>query len=295
MRLIHCSILFCVLAAVLGCKKPKFNTNTPDDMLDAATEMVTKNHAEYLPTLIEIPARDVTFDDGVTEASAITEVKAKAGDMLARLVRVAGVLRDRFPKQVDKEIKTVLGKGNKASTRDLAIAAIADPAAWLTAQRKLLTTTDLGDGTAALSFDGQPIFAGALTLTETSDGWRIRFPVELVRSSKYWPDSREEWAVVASMMIAVENALKDFERDLQSGAIKNLDAASSRVGRLIGESVVAQSIIYAMMKREGDDEEVPAVDKAKTVDTSSDASKPGKSVEKKKSNSTDKPSKTTTP
>ena len=159
----------------------------------------------------------------------------------------------------------------------------------------MLTTTDLGDGTAALSFDGQPIFAGALTLTETSDGWRIRFPVELVRSSKYWPDSREEWAVLASMMIAVENALKDFERDLQSGAIKNLDAASSRVGRLVGESVVAQSIIYAMMKREGDDEEVPAVDKAKTVDTSSDASKPVKSVEKKKSNSTDKPSKTTTP
>ena len=46
-------------------------------MLDAATEMVTKNHAEYLPTLIEIPARYVTFDDGVTEASAISEVKAK--------------------------------------------------------------------------------------------------------------------------------------------------------------------------------------------------------------------------
>lgn len=264
-------------------------------MLDSATEMVTKNHAEYLPTLIEIPARDVTFDDGVTEASAISEVKAKAGDMLARLVRVAGVLRDRFPKQVDKEIKAVLGKGNKASTRDLAIAAIADPAAWLTAQRKLLTTTDLGDGTAALSFDGQPIFAGALTLIETSDGWRIRFPVDLVRSSKYWPDSREEWAVVASMMLSVENALKDFERDLQSGAIKNLDAASSRVGRLVGESVVAQSIIYAMMKRDGEDDEVPAVDTAKTGDAVSDASKLGKSVEKKKSNTTDKPSKVPTP
>jgi hypothetical protein len=97
------------------------------------------------------------------------------------------------------------------------------------------------------------------------------------------------------MMIAVENALKDFERDLQSGAIKNLDAASSRVGRLIGESVVAQSIIYAMMKRDGEDDEVPAVDTAKTGDTVSDASKPGKSVEKKKSNTTDKPSKVPTP
>ncbi len=248
-------ILACVLGAALGCKKPKFNTSTPEDMLDAATEMVAQNHAEYLPTLLDIPARDITFDDGVTEASAIDEVKLKAGDMLARLVRVAGELRDRFPNQVDKEIKIVLGKGRNASVRDIAIAAIADPAAWLTAQRALLTATDLGDATAALNFDGQPIFAGALTLTQTSEGWRVRFPIELVRSSKYWPDSREEWAIVASMMLAVENALKDFERDLNSGSIKNLDAASSRVGRLIGESVVAQSIIYSMMKREGDQDE----------------------------------------
>ena len=255
MRLHLIPVLACVLSAALGCKKPKFNTSTPEDMLDAATEMVVKNQAQYLPTLLDIPARDVTFDDGVTEASAIEEVKTKAGDMLARLVRVAGELRDRFPKQVDKEIKIVLSKGRKASVRDIAIAAIADPATWITAQRALLSATDLGDETASLQFDGQPIFAGALTLTQTSDGWRVRFPVELVRSSKYWPDSREEWAVVASMMLAVENALKDFERDLNSGAIKNLDAASSRVGRLIGESVVAQSIIYAMMKRDGDEPE----------------------------------------
>ena len=255
MRLHLIPVLACVVCAVLGCKKPKFNTSTPEDMLDAATEMVVKNQAQYLPTLLDIPARDVTFDDGVTEASAIDEVKTKAGDMLARLVRVAGELRDRFPKQVEKEIKIVLSKGRKASVRDIAIAAIADPATWITAQRALLSATDLGDETASLQFDGQPIFAGALTLTQTSDGWRVRFPVELVRSSKYWPDSREEWAVVASMMLAVENALKDFERDLNSGAIKNLDAASSRVGRLIGESVVAQSIIYAMMKRDGDEPE----------------------------------------
>lgn len=276
-------ILACVLGAAVGCKKPKFNTSTPEDMLDAATEMVAKNHAEYLPTLLDIPARDITFDDGVTEASAIDEVKLKAGDMLARLVRVAGELRDRFPKQVDKEIKIVLGKGRNASVRDIAIAAIADPAAWLTAQRALLTATDLGDATAALNFDGQPIFAGALTLTQTADGWRVRFPIELVRSSKYWPDSREEWAIVASMMLAVENALKDFERDLNSGSIKNLDAASSRVGRLIGESVVAQSIIYSMMKREGDQDE-----SAQPQTPTSNAAPPATEV---KPSGVDKPSK----
>ena len=54
---------------------------------------------------------------------------------------------------------------------------------------------------------------------------------------------------LASMMLAVEHALVDFERDLDAGRIASLDAASSRVGRLVGESVVVQSIIYASMKR----------------------------------------------
>lgn len=258
-------------------------------MLDAATQMVTRNHAEYLPTLLEIPARDVTFDDGVTEASAIAEVKAKAGDMFACLFRVAAALRDRFPKQVDKEINSVLGKGKKASFRDMAVAAIANPGAWLIAQRGLLTTTDLGDGTAALSYDSQPIFAGALTLIETPQGWRIRIPVELVRSSKYWPDSRDEWSVVASMMLAIENALKDFERDLNNGSIRNLDAASARVGRLIGESVVAQSIIYSMMKRDGDEDEEPAAQAEKESVESIPESKLAKTKPGKPLNNTDQP------
>ena len=290
----------CVLAATLGCKKPKYNTSTPEDMLDAATEMVTKNHAEYLPTLLEIPARDVTFDDGVTEASAILEVKTKTGDMLARLFRVAAQLRDRFPTQVDKELKSVLGKGKKASIRDMALAAIANPGAWLVAQRALLSTTDLGDGSAALSYEGQPIFAGALTLIETAQGWRIRIPVELVRSSKYWPDTRDEWSVVASMMLAIENALKDFERDLNQGSIRNLDAASARVGRLIGESVVAQSIIYSMMKRD-EDVATDGEPKKETVEPTKETVEPiedSKSVKTKpttQSTKTDKTSKSTAP
>jgi hypothetical protein len=292
-RQFHIPILMCVVAATLGCKKPKYNTSTPEDMLDAATEMVTKNQAQYLPTLLEIPARDVTFDDGVTEASAILEVKAKTGDMLARLFRVAAQLRDRFPTQVDKELKSVLGKGKKASIRDMALAAIANPGAWLVAQRALLSTTDLGDGSAALSYEGQPIFAGALTLTETAQGWRIRIPVELVRSSKYWPDTRDEWSVVASMMLAIENALKDFERDLNLGSIRNLDAASARVGRLIGESVVAQSIIYSMMKRD-EDAATDGEPKNETVEPIKD-SKPVKTKPTTQSTKTDTTSKSTAP
>jgi hypothetical protein len=237
-----------MLVALAACKRPAYDTSTPEAALDAAVAMVQQGQAKQLPALIEIEARDVTFEDGVTEASAIAEVKAKAGDMLARLLRVAQALRDRFPKDVDREVKAATRKSAR-STRDFTVAILADPAAWLAAQRPRITATDLGDGTAALSLDGDPLLAGVLTMVQTPGGWRFRVPVELVRDNQYWPDTRHEWSVIASMMLAVEHALVDFQRDLDGGKIASLDAASSRVGRLVGESVVVQSIIYAAMKR----------------------------------------------
>ena len=237
-----------LLVALAGCGKPAYDTTTPDATLDSAVAMVRDGCIERLPDLIEIPARDVTFDDGVTEASAIAEVKMKAGSMLARALRTADALRKRFPGEAAKELKNATKKTAKGA-RDQIVAGLADPSGWLRAQRPRLQATDLGDGTAALTFDGQPVLAGVLTLTSTDAGWRFRVPVELLRDSPYWPDTRHEWSVIASMMLAVEHAMEDFQRDLDGGKITSLDMASSRVGRLVGESVAVQSVIYAMMKR----------------------------------------------
>lgn len=248
MRRVSRALSILLMLTLACCKRPAFDTGTPEAALDAAVAMVGQGQARQLPDLIEIEARDVTFEDGVTEASAIAEVKGKAGDMLARLLRVADGLRQRFPREVEREVRAATKKSARG-TRELTVAILADPAAWLAAQRPRITATDLGDGTAALSLDGDPLLAGVLTLVQTPSGWRFRVPVELVRDNAYWPDTRHEWSVIASMMLAVEHALVDFERDLDAGRIASLDAASSRVGRLVGESVVVQSIIYASMKR----------------------------------------------
>ena len=242
------ALLIGAACVATACGRPSYDTATPDATLDAAVEMVDTGDARALPFLIEIPSRDITFEDGVTEASAIAEVKTKAGEMLMQLLRVARTLRQKFPGEVDRELRAVLDQKAKGA-RDIAIAVLADPSAWIAAQRPRLAATDLGDGTAALTWDGEPILAGVLTLAETPDGWRFRVPVELVRESPYWPDTRHEWSVLASMMLAVEHALEDFERDLNTGKITSLSMASSRVGRLVGESVAVQSIIYAAMKR----------------------------------------------
>jgi hypothetical protein len=54
--------------------------------------------------------------------------------------------------------------------------------------------------------------------------------------------------VIASLMLALENSLSMFEDEIDAGKFKTLDQASERVGRLLGESVVVQSVIYASMK-----------------------------------------------
>lgn len=253
--------LACALGAALlalgGCSDPRYDTSTPEKTLDAAKQMIADGRADLLPSLIEIKARDITFDDGVTEASAIQDVKTKLGDMLGRLWRVSQKLHDRWPSAVEKEVAVAKAslassKGSLGPTRGTDIGeflsrAMAAPFVYLTETRERLHAEDLTDGTASLSWDGETWQAPVL-LVETSDGWRVSVPERLVQGNEMWPQTRQEWAVIAYMMLGIENSLKDFERELDAGSFRDLRQASERVGRLIGESVVVQGIIYATMK-----------------------------------------------
>lgn len=238
------------VAALAGCSKPAYDTATPEKALEAVRKMLEDGRPELLPGMIEIPARDITFDDGVTEESAIAEVKGKAGEMLAQLWRVSQKIKRRFPQDLAKEGDAGAARLGGAELQRLAQRIVADPFAYIDQQREKLSVEDLGDGTAALDWNGEPLLGGTVTMVETDEGWRFAFPVEALRSNSYWPDTRHEWSVIASMMLAVENSLDDFEAEIDDGRIRSLRDAGERVGRLVGESVVVQSVIYAMMKRD---------------------------------------------
>ena len=98
MAFLACATALCL--AVTGCKKPKYDTSTPDLAIDAMARMLKDGRPELLPTMVDIEARDITFPDGVTEASAIEDVKRKTGDMLAQLWRVSKKLKTWFPADV---------------------------------------------------------------------------------------------------------------------------------------------------------------------------------------------------
>ena len=220
-------------------------------------QMVRDGRPDLLPTMLFVEPRDLTFADGVTEASAIEDVKRKAGDMVAQLWRVSRKLKQRYPQEVD----ALVGQGGSWAAGqaggDVVAKVVADPFGWLDANTSRLAVEDLGDGTATFSLDGKPVLGGVLTMAETKDGWRVTFPASLVRGSEYFPDTREEWAVVAYLLLAVENALADFEHEIDAGRFPTLQAAGDRAGRLVGESAAAQAVIYAMMQRNQPGKEKP--------------------------------------
>lgn len=233
-----------------GCET-NLETGTPQATLATAQRLVEEGSLDRLPALVYIEARPITYADGVTEASAIEDVRGKLSDMLGQLARVSGKLRAAFPDGVAAEgdaLRRLAGGGDFGAQISRVIL---DPFAFLSEQGEQLEAEDLGDGTAALTYEDEPVAGGLVSMIETDDGWRFTVPVELARSTDYWPESRHEWSVIASMMLAVENALGDIENELDEGGFRNLDHAGERIGRLLGESVVVQSIIYASMKKSG--------------------------------------------
>jgi len=244
------SPILAAIAVVLlvGCSKPVYDTATPEALLDSIQKAVKDGRPEDLPQFIEIAARDIAFDDGVTEASAIGDVKGKLSDMLGQLGRVSRKLKERFAKDMGKK-KTELDRlSDRFGFGPIVERAVTDPFAFLDESRSKLKADDLGDGTAALSYQDKPVAGGFVALVETDDGWRVTVPIELVQSNEYWPQTRHEWAVLASLLLSVENSLAMFEYELDQGKFRTLDQASERVGRLLGESVIVQSVIYASMK-----------------------------------------------
>ena len=254
-RLANVLLLLALVSGLSGCDRGEYDTSTPQRALDSMQKMVEDGRPERLIDLIYIEPRAIEFEDGVTEESAIAEVRIKLSDMIAQLWQVALKLQEQFPGDLDNEVDEVRIRFGGDGFGDWFGRILSDPFRVLREQKERIIVEDMYDGTAAVLFDGDPVFGGLLAMVETPDGWQVAVPVQYAQTSEYWPQTRYEWSVIASMMVAIENSLTDFEREVDRGRFRSLSHASERAGRLLGESVVVQSVIYAMMKDDDDDED----------------------------------------
>lgn len=247
-----CFILPAVLLMlfhVVGCSRPEYDVSTPDRALNAMYQMIADGHPEMLGAMVHIEPRDITYADDVTEASAIQEVIDKTGEMLGRLYRVAGKLRANFPEAMEKELASAERASRRGGFDDLG-RFLADPFGLMDQERRRVSAEDLGDGTAAILIDGKPAFGFGLMMREVDGDWKVEIPIDLMQ--QYRPNTREEWSVLANMMLSLEKAFIAFETELDRGDFRDLRQASNRAGRLLGERAVVQAIIYQGMKQKKD-------------------------------------------
>lgn len=241
--------------ALTGCGDPTYDRSSPEAAIDAALKMVADGRPDLLPNMLHIAAREITYEDGVTEASAINDVREKTSDMLHRLHRISRKLRDRFPDEIREELGAVAVDIAGGGFETFFATIVTDPFRFMNVQRERIAAIDFGDGTAAILMDGEPPFGGiGLQMTRVSGEWMIEIPLDHPAFARFRPDTRHEWAVVAAMMLGFENSLKDFERDLDRGEFRDLRAAGLHVGRLMSESAVVQALIYTSMKQQSNRE-----------------------------------------
>jgi hypothetical protein len=238
------SLLICVICASCS-KPPRYDASSPQAAVDAMHQMIVDGHPEQLKNLVHIEARQITYADGVTEASAIQDVIDKAGEMFGQLYRVARKLRDRYPDQVTKELQTLDAKARRDGFDQLT-RFLADPFGLMNEQRARVAVEDLGDGTAAILIDGKPALGFGMQMREVDGAWKVDVPIDMLQ--RYRPNTREEWTVIVNMMLSFENSLSAFETELDRGDFRNLNQASTRAGRLLGERALVQVLIYQNMK-----------------------------------------------
>lgn len=242
-------VVVCVQCGLTGCSDPTYDQSTPDAAINAAMTMVEDGRPDLLPSLLYLPARDISYEDGVTEASAIEDVRGKLRDLLAQMHRISQKVRERYPDEIRQELGAVAIDISGSNFEQFFAEFMADPFRFMKVQRERVTTIDLGDGTAAILVDGQPPFGGiGLQMREVDGEWMIEVPIDHPAIGRYRPNTRHEWAVIASMMLGFENSLHDFEAALDDGEFRDLRSASLHVGRLMAESAAIQAIIYSSMK-----------------------------------------------
>ena len=240
------------LTLLAGCRDKGYSQATPDDVLRSARAMVENGDADRLTDLIYTDSRDFrAFLDGL-------------GESLGLLAKLGKVVQERFPDEVaalrdEAEQAAKDGRASSFVARAMALAGqtrrarqaqatddpremfnkmamelMSDPYAWLTRNAERLTTTTDGmpDDSAAVLWDGKPVFPPiGLSMTRKDGKWSIMLPALV---TTVLPKAPEEWEIAGALLACVDNAINDSIAQIEGGRATKLE----EVARILGENAL---------------------------------------------------------
>jgi hypothetical protein len=237
--------------ALGGCSDPSLPQDTPEATIQTASRLIQDNNARKLPRLIDAESPDMrrlldrfgvllgniqtlaaeaqrAFPDETAKLRASAEETAKtqasnpkAQSGLAGLLGpMAGGQRGRGP-----------DKAREQAAQDLVKRLFTDPYAWLRDNSGRLTTTPLSDDAVGLMWDGKPIVPGiGITMTKRDGKWYFAIPQNVPVVSAYLPRDENGFKVWGSLIVIIDNTVKELIADLRGGRVRTLDELSRKAG-----------------------------------------------------------------
>jgi len=246
------AVTWCVACVTLaGCSDPSFPQDTPEATIQTASRLIQDNNARKLPRLIDAESPDMrrlldrvgvllgniqtlaaeaqrAFPEEAAKLRASAELAAKeqaknpkAQSGLASILGpMAGGQRNRGP-----------DKAREQAAQDLVKRLFTDPYAWLRDNSGRLTTTPLSEDAVGLMWDGKPIVPGiGITMIKRDGKWYFAIPQNVPVVSAYLPHDENGFKVWGSLVVIVDNTVKELIADLRAGRVRTLDELSRKAG-----------------------------------------------------------------
>lgn len=254
-----------------GCGR-EYSQATPDDVLRSARAMVENGDTHRLPDLLYADSPEMrrlmtqfgkvlgslqalaidlhrTFPDEVAQIRAEAEEAAKRGDASGFLGRIVGAQtsQGRGAGRRGSRSASPSGSGDARQSFDQAMKELfADPYGWLERSEGRITTQYVADDLSAIMWDEKPVFGIGLLMKKEGSKWYIVLPTGMPGVGRLAPMSEDMWQIGGALAQALDNAIRDTQREVRSGQ----HASMEDLWRSVGEkaAIPALAITYAYQR-----------------------------------------------
>lgn len=247
-----------LLAFLGGCRRGDFPQDTPDAVLATARKMVQEKRADLLPNLIYADSKDMrklldqfgqtlgslqdlafavnkAYPDEIAKLQEEAEAAAKNGQATSFIQKMVGqASQGGGGRRRRGQPPAVPAPGGDDDPRkafnNAAKELFADPYGWLTKTEGRLTTQTIADDTAAILWDGKPVFGVGLMMKQEKGKWYVVLPTNAPGLGQVMPKSPETWEIMGGLLEVFDNALTDLTKDVKKGRCKRLEDVASKAG-----------------------------------------------------------------
>jgi hypothetical protein len=265
------SLKLAAAAGLQGCGRT-YSQATPEDVLESARAMVEGGDAHRLPDLIYAESAEMrnlltqfgrvltslqalavelnrAFPAEIAEIRAQAEEAARRGDTTGLIGRMVGGQRSGMQNRSrQRDQRQALGgsgtSGMQQSFNQAMQELVADPYGWLERSEGRLSTQIVTDDMAAILWDDKPAFGIGMLMKNEGGKWYILPPTLFPGANRFVPKTPEMWQIASSLVAALDNAIKDTQREVRSGKHSSLEDLARSVGNKAAIPAAAIVIAY---------------------------------------------------